>query len=294
MKKHILLVTKLGAQDPTGMLDDHPEDFCFLRLNNPAEALRAVREKVPISVLVYDAFALGDSAAELHKRIAQENDLPTIWLTGPDSEDPDLGALEATETIGGGPSARNFEDAVRRVVRDGFYPPTLVQSLLSACNQVMTTTFQRSLELQEPWLKVSGMVYGDVTATLPFRADHVLGNVMVSGYRPHLAQLGLEIGFDYVEGERRIAQAVLAEISNVIIGRVAMDCRELLGTLRMGLPMVFAGDGLDTHSPEKKPCVCVDVEDDWGKLHTEFLFQRAEIKGETDKEIAVAGDVLLF
>jgi hypothetical protein len=36
------------------------------------------------------------------------------------------------------------------------------------------------------------------------------------------------------------------------------------------------------------------VEDDWGKLHTEFLFQRAEIQGETDKEIAVAGDVLLF
>jgi CheY-specific phosphatase CheX len=294
MKKHILLVTKPGAPDPTGMLAEHPDDFSFLRLDNPSEALRAVREKVPISVLAYDASALGASGIELYKRIAQENDLPTIWLSGEEGEDPEFGSLQPAVIVAGGADRAEFEAAVRRTVRDDFYPPSLVQSLLSACNQVMTATFQRSLEIQEPWLKVSGMVYGDVSACLPFRADKVLGNVIVTGYRVHLAQLGLEIGFEAGEGERRIAQAVVAEISNVIIGRVAMDCGELLGTLRMGLPLVFAGDDLDTHSPEKKPSVCVDVEDDWGKLHTEFLFQRADISAETDKEIAVAGDVLLF
>ncbi len=294
MKKHILLVTNRTANDPTGLLENPPEDFEFFRLNSPAEALRAVREKVPISVVVYDGVQLEDTGLELYRRLAQENDLPTIWLTGEGGDEPDFGAMEPTEIVSGAAPAESFEAAVRKVVRDGFYPASLVQSLLSACNQVMTTTFQRSLELSEPWLKVSGMVYGDVIACLPFRADKVLGNVIVSGYRSHLAQLGLEIGFEHEEGERRIAQAVLAEISNVVIGRIATDCEELLGTLRMGLPLVFAGDALDTHSPEKKPSVCVVVEDDWGKLHTEFLFQRAEIGRETDKEIAVAGDVLLF
>lgn len=294
MKKHILLVTKTGAPDPTGLLENHPEDFEIVRLNSPNEALRAVREKVPISVIAYDGQAIGETGPELYRRLAQENDLPAIWLTGAEGEEPDFGALELAATLNGEPDPSAFEASVRKIVRDGFYPPSLVQSLLSACNNTMTTTFQRSLELCDPWLKVSGMVYGDVCACLPFRADNVLGTVMVSGFRPHLAQLGTEIGFEPEEGERRIAQAVLAEISNVIIGRVAMDCEELMGTLRMGLPMVFAGDNLDTHSPEKKPSVCADVEDDWGMLHTEFLFQRAEISGETDKDMAVAGDVLLF
>lgn len=293
MKKHILLVTSSGADDPTGLLDNSPEDFEFLRLNSPNEALRAVREKVPISVIAFDGQALGESGPELFRRLGQENDLPGIWLTG-EGDEPDFGCFEPAGVLDGGPNPERFEDVVRKTVRDGFYPPSLVQSLLSACNNVMTTTFQRSLELREPWLKVSGMIYGDVTASLPFRANNILGNVMVTGFRPHLAQLGMEIGFEASEGERRIAQAVLAEISNVVIGRVAMDCEELLGTLRMGLPLVFAGDNLDTHSPEKKPAVCVEVEDDWGKLHTEFLFQRAEISEDTDKDVAVAGDVLLF
>ncbi len=293
MKKHILLVTRGDAVDPTGLLDNAPEDFEFLRLNSPNEALRAIREKLPISVIAFDGQALGDSGPELFRRLGQENDLPGIWLSG-ESDEPDFGCFEPAGVLEGPPDPAQFEQLVRKTVCDGFYPASLVQSLLSACNNVMTTTFQRSLEVRDPWLKISGMVYGDVTACLPFRADNILGNVMVTGFRPHLAQLGMEIGFEAQEGERRIAQAVLAEISNVVIGRVAMDCEELLGALRMGLPMVFAGDDLDTHSPEKKPSVCVDVEDDWGKLHTEFLFQRAEITGETDKDVAVAGDVLLF
>lgn len=293
MKKHILLVTHATAADPTGMASELPDDFSLLRLNSPYEALRAIREKVPISIVAFDGPSLGESGIELYKRMAQENELPCLWMTGEDGEAPDFGPLEPTEVLERG-SPLDFDAAVRKAVRDDFYPRSLVQSLISACNQVMTTMFQRSLELNEPWLKVSGMVYGDVTASLPFRTEKVLGNLMVTGWRAHLAQLGLEIGFEPEEGERRIAQAVIAEISNVIIGRVAMDCEELLGTLRMGLPLVFAGEGLDTHSPEKKPSVCVDVEDDWGKLHTEFLFQRADIDGETDKEIAVAGDVLLF
>jgi|GEM_PF-2773139 len=294
MKKHILLVTKTGAPDPTGLIENPPEDFEFIRLNSANEALRAVREKLPISVIVYDGPSVGETGPELYRRIAQENDLPAIWMSGPDGEEPDFGALELAASMSGEPDPEGFEASIRKIVRDGFYPASLVQSLLSGCNNTMTTTFQRSLELRDPWLKVSGMVYGDVCACLPFRADNVLGTILVSGFRPHLAQLGGEIGFEPEEGERRIAQAVLAEISNVIIGRVAMDCEELMGTLRMGLPTVFAGDNLDTHSPEKKPSVCVDVEDDWGKLHTEFLFQRAEIKKDVDKDVAVAGDVLLF
>lgn len=293
MQKHILLVTHATAPDPTGMDGQVPDDFSFLRLNSPYEALRAVREKVPISIVAFDGAALGEAGIELYKRMSRENELACLWMTDEGGEPPDFGALEPTAVLPRG-CATAFENAVRQAVCDDYYPPSLVQSLISACNQVMTATFQRSLELQEPWLKVSGMVYGDVAASLPFRTDKVLGKVLVTGWRPHLAQLGLEIGFEPEEGERRIAQAVIAEISNVIIGRVAMDCEELLGTLRMGLPLVFAGEGLDTHSPEKKPSVCVDVEDDWGKLHTEFLFQRAEISYETDKEIAVAGDVLLF
>ncbi len=293
MEKHILLISKFDAPDPTGMGNTPPDDFKFLRLNSPNQALRAIREKVPISVVAFDGMALGESGPELFKRLAQENDLPLLWLSG-EGDEPDFGSLEPAGVFSGPPDREGFEQSVRKTVRDGFYPPSLVQSLLSACNNVMTTTFQRSLETRPAWLKVSGMVYGDVSACLPFRADKVLGNVIVTGFRSHLAQLGMEIGFEAEEGERRIAQAVLAEISNVIIGRLAMDCEELLGTLRMGLPLVFAGDGLDTHSPEKKPSVCVDVEDDWGKLHTEFLFQRADINMETDKDMAVAGDVLLF
>lgn len=292
-QKHILLIS--GARDAAAscLLESAPADFVVHLAETPNAALRLVREKTAISLVVLDGSHLGPSGPNLYTRLGRENDLPLVWLGGEGAVEPDFGAREpATRLDVVEPD--EFESEVRRIMHDGFYPASLVQSLLSASNSVMTTTFQRSLEIGMPWLKMSGMVYGNVTALVPFRAEKVLGHVLCSGEREHLADLGVEIGFDLAEGDRRIAQAVLAEIANVVVGRLAMDCENLLGAMKMGLPLVFAGDGLDMHAPDKKPSVCVDVDDLWGRLHCEFIFQRAEIAGEMDSQMATAGDVLLF
>lgn len=292
-QKHILLISAPGAAAGTALLSDGPDDFVYHLAESPNAALRLVREKTAISLVVLDGDYLKDRGPNLYTRLGRENDLPLVWIGGEQAVEPDFGSREPAaqfEEI----DPEEFETTVRKVMHDGFYPASLVQSLLSASNSVMTTTFQRSLEIGSPWLKMSGMIYGNVTAIVPFRTEKVLGHVVCSGEREHLADLGIEIGFDLAEGDRRIAQAVLAEIANVIAGRLAMDCENLLGQMKMGLPLVFAGEGMDSHTPDKKPAVCVDVEDDWGKLHCEFIFQRAEISGETDPDMATAGDVLLF
>ena len=293
-QKHILIVSRRVSESARLLTEGGPEDFLFHFAETPNAALRMVREKWPISLVVLDGGLLGPQAPNLYARLGKENDLPLLWVGGEGAEEPDFSFREPAGTLDEPVSAEEFAEVVRPILHDGFYPASLIQSLLSASNSVMTTTFQRSLEIGVPWLKLSGMVYGNVCALLPFRTERVLGHVLCAGEREHLADLGVEIGFDPGEGDRRIAQSVLAEISNVIIGRLAMDCANLLGEMRMGLPLVFAGDGMDLHSADKRPSVCVDVEDEWGKLHCEFLFQRAQLEGDEDPEMATAGDVLLF
>lgn len=262
-------------------------------VSTPDDAVHFIRTRAKLSAVIVDDTAPRVDGETLSALKAASPDLPVLWVFDPDQDEPDFGMMEPPQLLPLSLTADALTEALATVIPEDLYPGSLTLTLVSAANAVMATTFQASVDVGNPWFKLNSMLPRGYTALLPFLGDNAAGHVLVGGSVEHLTALAVDLGFDESEGTGTLVREVLGEIANQVVGRVKQDCGTYLTDLRVGLPLIFSGEGLSVSYPSGKPSLCVEVSDGRGTLHVEFSFQRANVKVD-DSVMHATGDVLLF
>jgi hypothetical protein len=255
-------------------------------------AARRVVERLPgLALVVIDAESSAFEAGELLALIKDKNRrLPVLWLGAAPS-----GIRFAPDAMA--PSAALPDALLERAqaqLADNLYPPTLVRSLVSACNTALTTTFDCRVECAEPHLSRSVVRPGDMSALMFMSDEDTTAHFILSSTEQALFSLAERIGFDASEGKRQLAVDMAGELMNQIVGRMKASVDALAG-LRIALPYIVTGEGLCIYAPTPKPSLNVQVNFADAQLTIDFWFKtrvQPDVEAERFMAQLAAGDGL--
>lgn len=292
-RKRILLLTSPDGAFTTLSPQLEPLNFEVVAVHSVEATLSYIRQQASIAIVVIDGLVDGVTGELVGEIRGVTGELPIAWLMAAGQDEPDFGLAEPNAIYNSLPSAEDFAKRADKLLSADYYPKSIVITVVSAANSVLATTFQASVDVGSPWLKLSSLLPGEFNAFVPFMGKDSAGHVIVSGQRAQVVALGMELGFEDASDARAMAREVLGEIANQIVGRVKIDCGGYLPDVRVGLPLVISGKELGISYPSARPCVSVEVGDERGHLHVEFSFHRANV-GADDSNLQDAGEVVLF
>ncbi len=268
-------------------------DFQVSMVRTVEAGIGFMRRVPQLSLVAVDAKARDVVPEAFWELALVHDDLPIMWLASETDPNPKFGARTPQALFQRPLDEDAFVLRAKELLYADFYPSALAQSLVASSNAVMATTFQVPVEVGQPWLKLTGTIPGDVVAFLPFMSDTVVGYVMVSGECDRLAELAQEVGFDPEDGLRRISQEVVGEVANQVVGRLKTDCQSFLGNVRLGLPLLFAGQEMDIRYSSAKPSLCVDLVSGEARLEVSASVQIVSVD-MSSSSFADGGEVFLF
>lgn len=254
------------------------------------EAAKRIAQGMPsLALVVIDAERDAAQASVLLGQIKdRDRRLPVLWVGAAPSGSafkPDAQLLAGDASL--------IERAQALLV-DDLYPPSIVRSLVSACNTALTTTFECSVECAEPRLSRSAVRPGDVSSLMIVADEDTSAHFILSSTEDALFSLAERIGFDASEGRRRLAIDMASELTNQIMGRMKASA-EALANLRIGLPYVLTGEQLCIYAPTPKPSLVVQIDIGTALFSVDFWFKtRMQPDLETERFMAElsAGDGL--
>jgi hypothetical protein len=230
-------------------------------------AQRAVDRAPDLALVVIDGRAPSSEANALLCTIKDRNRrLPVLWVGSAPACAPQPDAL-----VSNAQDLDVLEDRAKWLVIDDLYPPTLVSCLVSACNTALTTTVGCAVDCGRPALSRTAVRPGNLSAFMLVVGEDTSAHLMLSADESALFALGQHIGFDANEGRRRVAIDMASEIVNQILGSMKATS-ELLTSLRLGLPYMFAGEPLAFYAPTPKPSLVLGIDCGIAKLTVDFWF----------------------
>lgn len=290
-RKYILVVAEKDSPLALVAVGLTSFEFRVTLARDEATARGFIENASDISLIAVDGSLVEDASAFLAATRDRHRDLPIMWLDAGDGtefrgEPPDeMLALPLDAAV--------FSARAKELLFDDFYPKSMVHGLLSAGNAVLSLTFETGVECGEPWLKQTERLPGMVHAYIPFMSDKASGHLITSGDIHVLAALGERIGFDLEDGERQVAIDMAGEIANQVIGRMK-SLSDVLGDVRMGVPVVWVGMDIAAHFSSDKPNLSVQFETEVGQVHLDFGLHAFSGEAGEEDELMEAGDVELF
>lgn len=254
-------------------------------------AERAIERTPELALVVADARSAPAEAEALVCRIKDRNRrLPVLWLGAPRKM-----AGQPDASVAGLDDLDALEDRAKALVIDDLYPPTLVACFASACNAALTTTFGCSVDCTLPVLSRSAVRPGNMSAFMLVIGEDTSAHLMLSADESALFALGEQIGFDASQGRRQVAVDMASEIVNQIVGTMKANS-ELLSSLRLALPYVFAAEGFAFYAPTPKPSLVMQLDCGIATLTADFWFATRLRESEETRRRAeeLANGGLLF
>ena len=270
-RKYILVVaepkssTTDAAKALTGM------EFRITVASSAEAALAFIEGNAQLSLVAVDAAIIEDPDDMLRRIRDRHRDLPVVWIRTEDDkrrftvDPPNAVLIQPLD-------AATFETRAKALLFEDFFPRAVVHGLLSAGNSVLPLSCETAVEAGEPWLKQTEALEGNVHAYIAFMADGINGHLLTSGDIGVLAKLGERLGFDPDDGSRQVAIDMAGEIGNQVLGRMKSICGDLLKGVRMGVPVVWVGEGIHAHFSAKKPNLSVQLNSEDGPIFLNFGF----------------------
>jgi len=280
-QQHILFASAPGADLRAFARRLKELEYTVVLASSVELARHAIERDPKLALVVIDANVSATEAAPLAAFVKDRHErLPVLWI-GP----PAAFTMKPDAVLAADASLDTLAHRAKLLLIDDLYPASMVSCFVSACNVVLNSTFECSVESDEPTLSRSAMRTGTINALMLARSENTSAYLMLGASEDTLFALGQRIGAGASDGRRKIATDIAGELINQFLGRMTATS-ELLADLEIGLPYVFVGDNMAFYPPSPKPSLMFKMDIGIGELVVEFWFRTDRVPDPESEAVA--------